>query len=366
VTSIPREPADRAFDGVRGRATVDYVLRNVHQQLVALSSQADLKANIMITVTAILLSLSLTHLDEGRLRPSAITFAGFLLAALIFALLSVLPKFPFPGQRRRERRAPRDLLFFNHVAAMPRDEYVRAMAGVLEKDSSAYEARQRHRLEQRTLQPEERLLALEASGVPDQRSARPDHAMAGEDDRDRVPVHRPADRAGRLRAADLRRQGAVGRHLSVRDTRELVERQAVELADRGEVEIEVEGPPVPFEVLVELATDRVEPAGHPQDPGAEVDGELVECLVRPVGDPAEAAVGDGDEQLADRRVGQVVGNVDEALPIGGVAKTAVESSGDGCHLVSFLRSRRTPADAAWRAASSDDPSAAPIAAYGMS
>jgi Family of unknown function (DUF5706) len=89
----------------------------------------------MITVTAILLILSLTHLDEGRLRPSAITFAGFLLAALIFALLSVLPKFPFPGQRRRERRAPRDLLFFNHVAAMPQDEYVREMAGVLENDS---------------------------------------------------------------------------------------------------------------------------------------------------------------------------------------------------------------------------------------
>jgi hypothetical protein len=140
VTSIPREPAERPFEAVRGRAVADYVLRNVHQQLVALSSQADLKANIMITVTAILLSLSLTHLGEGRLRPSAITFAGFLLAALILALLSVLPKFPFPGQRKREARAPRDLLFFNHVAAMPQDEYVRAMAHTLEKDSTAYEA----------------------------------------------------------------------------------------------------------------------------------------------------------------------------------------------------------------------------------
>ena len=140
MAAIPHGPSDRPFDAVEGRSSADYVLRNVHQQLVALSSQADLKANIMITVTAILLSLSLTHLDEGRLRPSAITFAGFLLAALIFALLSVLPKFPFPGQRRRERRAPRDLLFFNHVAAMSQDDYVRAMAGILESDSSAYEA----------------------------------------------------------------------------------------------------------------------------------------------------------------------------------------------------------------------------------
>ena len=91
VTERPRDP----FGDVRGSHVVDYVLRNVHQQLVALSSQADLKANIMITVTSILLSLSLTHLDSGRLRWSAITFSGFLLLALVFALLSVLPKFPF-------------------------------------------------------------------------------------------------------------------------------------------------------------------------------------------------------------------------------------------------------------------------------
>jgi len=140
VVAVTRKQSERPFDGVRGRSAVDHVLRNVHQQLVALSSQADLKANIMITVTAILLSLSLTHLDEGRLRSSAITFAGFLLVALIFALLSVLPKFPFPGQRRRERQSPRDVLFFNHVAAMQQDEYVRTMARVLENDSTAYEA----------------------------------------------------------------------------------------------------------------------------------------------------------------------------------------------------------------------------------
>ncbi len=101
---------------------------------MALSSQADLKANIMITVTSILLSLSLTHLDNGRLRWATITFSGFLLVALVFALLSVLPKFPFPGQRRREELAPRDLLFFNHVAAMPQDEYLGEMADVLKDD----------------------------------------------------------------------------------------------------------------------------------------------------------------------------------------------------------------------------------------
>jgi hypothetical protein len=159
---VPTEPVGSPFEDVRGRAVADYVLRNVHQQLVALSSQADLKANIMITVTAILLSLSLTHLDQGRLRPSAITFAGFLLIALIFALLSVLPKFPFPGQRRREQRAPRDLLFFNHVAAMSQDDYVQQMATVLKDDATVYEALARNLHNQSTylLQAKYRYLTM--------------------------------------------------------------------------------------------------------------------------------------------------------------------------------------------------------------
>ena len=136
MTEPPREP----FADIRGSHVVDYVLRNVHQQLVALSSQADLKANIMITVTSILLSLSLTHLDSGRLRWSAVVFSGFLLLALVFALLSVLPKFPFPGQRKRDAESKPDLLFFNHVAAMPKDDYLREMAGVLQHDGTAYRA----------------------------------------------------------------------------------------------------------------------------------------------------------------------------------------------------------------------------------
>jgi hypothetical protein len=94
----------------------------------------------MITVTSILLSLSLTHFDTGRLRWSAITFSGFLLFALVFALLSVLPKFPFPGQRRREQLSPPDLLFFNHVAAMPQDQYLKEMADVLKDDQAVYRA----------------------------------------------------------------------------------------------------------------------------------------------------------------------------------------------------------------------------------
>jgi hypothetical protein len=70
-------------------------------------------------------------------------------------------------------------------------------------------------------------------------------------------------------------------------------------------------------------------------------------------------VGDGDEQPADGSVVQLVRDVEQALGGGGLAEAAVELGGNGLGS-SFLRSRRTPDDAACRAASGEEPRAAPM------
>ena len=69
------------------------------------------------------------------------------------------------------------------------------------------------------------------------------------------------------------------------------------------------------------------------------------------------AVGGRDEQLADRRVDDVVAHVDEPLAERGGAEAGVELRRD---VHGLLLSLRTPDDAAARAASSDEPSASPI------
>ena len=56
------------------------------------------------------------------------------------------------------------------------------------------------------------------------------------------------------------------------------------------------------------------------------------------------------------------GDVEQPGRGGRVAKTAVELGGDLHASPSFLRSRRIPDEAAWRAASADEPSATPISA----
>ena len=120
--------------------------------------------------------------------------------------------------------------------------------------------------------------------------------------------------------------------------------------------------PAAGEVLVQLAADVVERAAGAQHARAEVAGELVERGVGRKAIRQRPRSVDGDEQVADRRVGDVVGDVDETSRSRGLAEARVEIGGDR-HACSFQqRMRRTPDEAAWRAASSDEPSAAPIAA----
>ena len=58
-----------AFSRVPERNTGDAILRTAQQHHVALSSMADTKANIIITVSSIVLTLSLGRIGDAELRP---------------------------------------------------------------------------------------------------------------------------------------------------------------------------------------------------------------------------------------------------------------------------------------------------------
>ena len=130
----------------------------------------------------------------------------------------------------------------------------------------------------------------------------------------------------------------------------------------AEVERELELGALALEVLVQLAADRVDRLGGAQDAHAERLGERLGLALRlrVVRDPAQAAIGRGDEQRPDRCLGEVVYDVEQPGRGRGFAEARVQRGGDG-HCI-LLLSLRTPEEAAWRAASSDDPRAAPMAA----
>ena len=135
-------------------------------------------------------------------------------------------------------------------------------------------------------------------------------------------------------------------------------------AAAAQVDVQLEALAPAVEVLVELALGARDRRMGAKDAWAERARERVELLLgvwaKP--DAAEATLGGGDEQRADRRVDDVEAHVEQAFRGGGLAEAAVELGRDG-HGVPptessvWARRRRIPDDAAWRAASGLEPSA---------
>src|SRR6186997_2770340 len=166
-----------------------------------------------------------------------------------------------------------------------------------------------------SLEAEQKLLALEAARVPNEASARADDPVARHDDRHGVPVERAADGTGRLRLPDARGEAAVGVDLAVRDPLQLGEDALLEGGEHGQIDREVEVVAPALEVFVELATGFLHGPWRAKHAHAVEPGEALHLGlgVRIEGDLAEAALGRGDEESADRGIGQVVGDVEQIL-----------------------------------------------------
>jgi hypothetical protein len=127
-----------AFARIPERNTGDNLLRTAQQHHVALSSMADTKANIIITVSSIVLTIAIGRVNDPDLRLSMLVLAGFTLSALLLAILAVLPKYralKVPGERLPDGF---NLLFFGHFSELSRERYLSEMSRALTPDGSPY------------------------------------------------------------------------------------------------------------------------------------------------------------------------------------------------------------------------------------
>lgn len=140
-TVPPAAPTDteRLFAAIPERNTGDCLLRTMQQHHVQLSTMADTKANIIITMSSITLTLVLGRLSDPILRNASLTLAIFTMLALFLAVLAVLPKYR-PLKLVDGNIPPQfNLMFFGHFAELPRDRFLTEIAGALKSDGSVYE-----------------------------------------------------------------------------------------------------------------------------------------------------------------------------------------------------------------------------------
>lgn len=121
------------FADVEERHAVDYALRNTQQHLVQLSAQADLKASIVMTVSALLISVAAARASNDDMLWGIVAFVALLAVALLWAVLAIVPG-------KSGVRAQPDLLFFTDAAALSRDAYAARMAELFADDHRLYRA----------------------------------------------------------------------------------------------------------------------------------------------------------------------------------------------------------------------------------
>jgi hypothetical protein len=127
-----------AFADVPERTTTDYLLYGLQQQMVQLTGQADVKGSIIITASAIVVSVSVTQFNVSELRWSLVTLVTFVLLALLSSIIAVFPKFkihPDPGEQLPQGFNP---FFFGHFSQITKARHVELMADVLRDHGTTY------------------------------------------------------------------------------------------------------------------------------------------------------------------------------------------------------------------------------------
>ena len=126
------------------RTAVDNILRINHGNQMRLGLMADAKANIMITVSSIVFSVTIANLDNELMKWPLLTFACGCFFTLLFAIFAIIPKTDYPkvkGSEDIDRNSHWFIpLFFGHFAHLPIEEYKQDYAETLMTDDKIYDA----------------------------------------------------------------------------------------------------------------------------------------------------------------------------------------------------------------------------------
>ena len=122
------------------RQQLDHMLRQTRNNLVSFSQMADTKAQILLSLSSVLLSLSLTQIHEPRLTLSITALDIFLLITIYLALMTVIGKVSV-FNRRKHSVNDRDYspLFFGNYGDLPYDEYSKHFEEIMNDSDATYE-----------------------------------------------------------------------------------------------------------------------------------------------------------------------------------------------------------------------------------
>jgi hypothetical protein len=121
---------------------LDQLLRQTRNHHTQLSSMADVKANMLLTLSSLVVTFSLRYLSDPYLRWPVIVLTFFCFITIFMAAYAVMPKLNF--RFRPNLEDPNcNILFFGSFMNLKYDEFMAAMEHVLSDPARTYEAQVR-------------------------------------------------------------------------------------------------------------------------------------------------------------------------------------------------------------------------------
>ncbi|MCP4371118.1 MAG: hypothetical protein GY797_23835 [Deltaproteobacteria bacterium] len=121
---------------------LDQMIRQTRAHHVQLSSMADMKANMMLTVASLLVPLSIRFLDDPRLQLAALTMIIFSIMTVLLAAYAAMPKMLWkhgPGKMVDLQNPSFNLLFFGSFTKMDYRDFEHAMEKIMSDHEEVYE-----------------------------------------------------------------------------------------------------------------------------------------------------------------------------------------------------------------------------------
>lgn len=121
---------------------LDQMIRQTRAHHVSLSSLADKKANMMLTIASLMIPLSTRFLYEQRSHLAATTLIGFCVLTIVLAAYAAMPKLKIGNLKNSKAdpdKASFNLLFFGTFTRMNYSEYEHAMETMMNDANKVYE-----------------------------------------------------------------------------------------------------------------------------------------------------------------------------------------------------------------------------------
>jgi hypothetical protein len=122
------------------RQQLDHMLRETRLHLVTFSQMADSKANILLSISSVLFSISLTRVSDTRFTGALVVLVGFLLITIFLALMTVIPRvLGFRHKKYSVHDPMYSPLYFGNYVDIPYDEYAKDMEEIMNDSDRTYE-----------------------------------------------------------------------------------------------------------------------------------------------------------------------------------------------------------------------------------